>query len=335
MRALVTGAGGFVGQWLCAELLSDGWDVHGVALTGAPAGGTLKDWQRDAVLWHDLDLRDPAEAAEAIALARPDAVFHLAAVSYVPEAGMDPGAAWSTNVLAAVHVLDTIAMRRRAGEIDPVVLIVGSGEQYGPHAPAELPLSETASLEPRTVYAATKVAQELAALASWRATGTRVIATRPFNHSGPGQAQTFLLPALVQRVLDAHAEGDDTIRIGNPDSVRDYLHVQDVARAYIYLAQRGTPGEVYNICSGAGTRVADLAQLVIDEVARSRSTRLDGGDGRSLRAVLDPALMRAVDVPALVGSPAKLTAETTWTPNHTLEMLIEDLVYFTEYGETD
>ena len=70
MRALVTGAGGFVGQWLCAELLRDGWDVHGAGLTGAPAGGTLKDWQRDAVFWHDADLRDEADVVAAVDAAR-------------------------------------------------------------------------------------------------------------------------------------------------------------------------------------------------------------------------------------------------------------------------
>ena len=89
MRALVTGAGGFAGQWLCAELLSDGWDVHGATLTGAPGSGTLEDWQRDAVYWHDVDLRDQAEVGTVLDAARPDAVFHLAGVSYLPDAGAD------------------------------------------------------------------------------------------------------------------------------------------------------------------------------------------------------------------------------------------------------
>jgi GDP-4-dehydro-6-deoxy-D-mannose reductase len=330
VRALVTGAGGFAGQWLCAELLSDGWDVHGATLTGAPAGGTLEDWQRDAVYWHDVDLRDQAEVGTVLDAARPDAVFHLAGVSYLPDAGADPSTAWSTNVLAAVFLLDGIATRKQAGVIDPVVVIAGSGEQYGPHPESELPLDETAALQPASVYAATKVAQESAALASWRATGTRVIAARPFNHSGPGQASTFLLPALVQRALDAHEKKLDAIPIGNSASVRDFLHVDDVVRAYIYLARRGVPGEAYNICSGTGTSVADLVQMVLDEVARTMRVRVPGPRGavpaHTVRAVPDPGLMRPADLPVLIGNPAKLMAATTWKPNHTLEMLIQDLI---------
>lgn len=329
MRALVTGAGGFVGQWLCAELLSDGWDVHGATLTGAPAGGTLEDWQREAVYWHDADLRDQADVEVVLDAARPDAVFHLAGVSSPASAGSDPGTAWSTNVLAAVHLLDGIAARKQAGVLDPVVVIAGSGEQYGPHPASDLPLDETATMNPASVYASTKLAQETAALASWRASGTRVIAARPFNHSGPGQPATFLLPALVRRALDAHEQKRDSIAIGNTAPVRDFLHVDDVVRAYIYLAQRGVPGEAYNICSGTGASVAELVQVVLDEVSQTVRVRVPGTSAppvHTVRAVTDPGLTRAADVPALVGNPAKLMSATSWKPNHTLEMLIQDLI---------
>jgi GDP-4-dehydro-6-deoxy-D-mannose reductase len=233
-------------------------------------------------------------------------------------------------VLAAVFLLDGIATRKQAGVIDPVVVIAGSGEQYGPHPESELPLVETATMRPASVYAATKVAQETAALASWRASGTRVIAARPFNHSGPGQPATFLLPALVQRALNAHEKKLDSIAVGNTSPVRDFLHVDDVVRAYIYLARRGVPGEAYNICSGTGTSVAGIVQAVLDEVAQTVRVRVPGPGGMPaahvVRGVTEPGLTRAVDLPVLVGNPAKLMAATTWKPNHTLEMLIQDLI---------
>lgn len=332
MRALVTGAGGFVGQWLCSELLRDGWDVHGAGRTGAPAGGTLKDWQRDAVFWHDTDVREKADVEEVVDATRPDAVFHLAGVSFQPAANADPTLAWSTNVGGVTALLDVIASRRAAGVIDPVVVIAGSGEQYGPHAASDLPLTEDAELRPVSVYAQTKVAQETTALAHARATGTRVVAARAFNHSGPGQASSFLLPSLVHRAQEACAQKRDFIPVGNLAPVRDFLHVEDVARAYIYLAMRGEPGEVYNVCSGVGTSVADLAALIVEAVAESfRNAFLGDGDVPQLRLVPDPALVRPADVPALVGSREKLTRVTTWEPKHTLDMLIDDLVY----GEAD
>ena len=328
MRALVTGAGGFVGQWLCRELLRDGWDVHGASLTGAPAGGTLEEWQRDAVYWHDVDLREAAEVATTLDAAKPDAIFHLAGISTAQAADDDPDVARSTNVGAATVLLDAVSVRRASGTSDPVVVIIGSGEEYGAHE-GGTPLREDAELRPATLYARTKVEQEAAALAHWRAKGTRVVAARPFNHSGPGQPGSFLLPALVQRAREAFEARHDTIRIGNSSPVRDFLHVEDVARAYIYLALRGTPGEVYNVCSGIGTSIADLAAMVIDAVGQSMQWGADS-DLPVVRAVTDPALARAVDVPVLVGDPAKLMQATTWEPKHTLEMLIDDLVYAEE-----
>lgn len=314
MRALVTGAGGFVGQWLCRELLSDGWDVHGATLTGAPAGGTLEDWQRDAVMWYDSDLREPDDVATAVDEARPDAVFHLAGVAYVPDAGNDARAAWSNNVLAAVTLLDALVQRRRAGVLDPVVVIAGSAAQYGAHPPESMPLTEHAEQRPASVYGATKAAQEVAALGAWRESGLRVVAARSFNHSGPGQSASFLVPALIERAREARESRAPSIRIGNPAPVRDYLHVEDVARAYLFLALRGEPGEAYNVASGAGISVAQLAELVLEH---SRcEARLES----------DPALARGSDIPVLIGDATKLSRTTSWTTRHTLEMMIDDMI---------
>lgn len=320
MRALVTGAGGFVGQSMCKLLLSDGWDVHGASLEGVPlSGGTLQDWQRDAVMWHDTDLRDPEDVAIALDAAKPDAVFHLAAISHVPAAAADPVTAWNTNVVAAGQLLDAVATRKRAGSIDPVVVIAGSADEYGAHPAEELPLAETAELRPLSVYAATKVAQEIAALERCRTIGVRVVATRPFSHTGAGQASHFLVPSLVERAIAARDAGAGVIQVGNPDVVRDFLFVEDVTRAYLLLALRGAPGEVYNIASGEGTSVAQLAQLVL------RSLQHEA------RVERDPAMTRPVDIPALVGDASKLTAATGWKPEYTIDMVIDEVVYGEAY----
>ena len=135
-----------------------------------------------------------------------------------------------------------IAPGRAAGAIDPVVLVVGSAEQYGRHDAAAMPLTEDVECRPRTVYAASKQAQEICALQAFRADGVRVVCTRSFNHSGPGQGKSFLIPALVQRALAAGAAGETRIAIGNTDTVRDFLHVSDAVRAYRLLAERWPPG---------------------------------------------------------------------------------------------
>jgi GDP-4-dehydro-6-deoxy-D-mannose reductase len=314
-RALVTGGGGFAAQWLERALLEQGWDVFAAGLGVPPGGSVLADGERRAVRWIEVDMRRAADVARALDAAQPDVVFHLAGIAFVPAAAADPGEAYEVNVLGAVRLLAAVGQRRDAGTLDPRVLVVGSGEQYGRHDARELPLSESAAQWPLSVYAASKAAQEVAALHAERAHGIRVIATRSFNHSGRGQAPHFLLPALVARALAARDGGRRSVAIGNRDPVRDYLHVADVAQAYIALVGRGVPGEVYNVCSGQGVTVGELAAEVLQRV------------GVPADITTDPALVRPVDLPALVGSPDKLRRATGWAPRRTRGDIIDDLIH--------
>jgi len=312
-RALITGAAGFVGQWLCRALLAEGWDVVGAGVAAEPTGGILTGDERRAVRWLLADVRNQADVARVVASSRPDAVFHLAGVTFVPEAQGDPVLAHEINVLGAARLMHEIRTRKRGGEIDPAVLVIGSAEQYGVGEVGRLRV-ETDPQRPVTVYAASKAAQEIIALEAARSDGVRVIATRSFNHSGAGQAEHFLLPALVRRARDIRAGAETQLRIGNADTVRDFLHVRDVVRAYLLLVDRGVPGEVYNVCSGRGQRVSDLAERVLAAV------------GADARVVVDPALVRRVEVPWLVGDSAKLRSATGWTPALSCDDIITDLI---------
>lgn len=317
MRALVTGAGGFVGQWLCSRLLRDGWEVTASTLGTLPEPGRLTAAELAAIHWRGIDLATGANERRSVGALlerRPvDAIFHLAGIAYQPAAGADPGAALATNVGGLLTLLEGLRPLRQAGVMDPVILVIGSGEQYGRHELDALPLPETAARRPLTLYAATKVAQEELALAMFRVEGFRIIATRPFNHAGPGQAPQFLLPSLVARALEARRTGAP-VTIGNTDVIRDFLHVEDVVSAYISLVSRGTPGEVYNVCSGAGVRVGDLVAEVLSAT------------GVTTPPQVDPALQRPVDVPALVGDNAKLRAATGWSPRRSRSDIIQDLL---------
>jgi GDP-4-dehydro-6-deoxy-D-mannose reductase len=326
LRALVTGAAGFVGQWLCGALLREGWEVYGARLdadagppgTGASVGG-LTDEEAGAVHWLSCNVTSHADVARALDEAAPDAVFHLAGLSYVPDAGDDPAGALAVNTVSAARLLAQLRQRRRAGILDPAVIIVGSGEQYGAHDAEEQPLDESAAQRPATVYAASKAAQELIALQAFRADGIRVVATRPFNHSGRGQSPRFVIPALVRRALDLRGTPGAVLPMGNTTPIRDFLHVADVVRAYILLAEQGEPGEVYNISSGKGVAIGELA---------SRILAMAGADA-TLES--DPSLVRPVDVPILVGDPSRLQDATGWSAEHSLDNIIEDVIRATAH----
>jgi GDP-4-dehydro-6-deoxy-D-mannose reductase len=218
------------------------------------------------------------------------------------------------NTVGTVRLLTEVTRLRRRGAADPSVLVVGSSEQYGRHEASEGALDESAEQRPLTLYAASKTAQEIAALQAHRSDGVRVVCTRSFNHSGAGQPASFLLPSLVARALALGSTGGQ-LKIGNGDVVRDFLHVADVVDAYLALLELGAPGEVYNVCSGQGVSVRALAESVLQRV------------GVSAEISTDPALSRPVDVPVQIGNNAKLRHATGWTPRHTREDIIDDLIH--------
>lgn len=313
MRVLVTGGGGFVGQWLAKALLERDDAVDLAGLGESSPSGVLSADELSRIRWLPLDVRDDRAVDEVVEQSRPDVVFHLAAVSFPPEADRAPVVTFDVNVLGTVRLLHAIGLRRASGTLDPVVLVIGSAVQYGRHEESDMPLDEGAEQRPVNTYAASKVAQEVAAVQAHRATGLRVICTRSFNHSGVGQAPEYLLPSLVARVMRIARGEERCLTLGN-DAVRDYLHVSDVVRAYLLLVSRGTAGEVYNVASGHGVSVR---QLAADVLLRANV---------NAEISKDPALARSTDIPMLVGSPDRLMRDTGWAPLKTHADIIDDLL---------
>jgi GDP-4-dehydro-6-deoxy-D-mannose reductase len=314
MRALVTGGAGFVGQWLARSLLERGDSVDLTGLGATFAGpDVLTPDERRAMRWLPADMRNVDEVESVVERSAPDVVFHLAGVSFPPDAERSPASTYDVNVLGSVRLLGAIQRRVAAGVMNPVTLVVGSGMQYGTHSIAAMPLRETAEQRPITTYAASKAAQEVAALQFFRASGLRVVCTRSFNHSGAGQVGQYLLPSLVARALRVRGGNERRLTLGN-DVVRDYLHVSDVVRAYLLLVERGVAGEVYNVSSGRGVSARQLAEDVLLRV------------GAPVDISTDPALVRAADVAVNIGAPAKLKHDTGWTPLKTHADIIDDLL---------
>src|SRR5215475_5035606 len=169
MRALLTGGAGFVGQWLARSLLQRGDDVDLAGMSGSFHGpAILTPEERGGTRWFAADVRDAAALDAAIEASQPEVVFHLAGVSFPPDADRTPTAAYDVNVLGAVRLLASVSRRRAAGTLDPVVLIVGSGVQYGRHDASEMPLDESAEQRPVSTYGASKAAQETIALQMFR-----------------------------------------------------------------------------------------------------------------------------------------------------------------------
>jgi GDP-4-dehydro-6-deoxy-D-mannose reductase len=185
---------------------------------------------------------------------------------------------------------------------------------YGVVGPEDLPLTEESQIRPVTPYGASKAAADILALQAYLGDGLGTLRVRAFNHSGPGQTPSMLVPGLAQRITDAEGAAGSKVSVGNLNIVRDLCDVRDVVRAYRLLVERGTPGEAYNVCSGRGVSVREIADVMLSM------------SDASLELVVDPDLVRPVDVPRLVGDPAKLRAETGWEPEIPLERTLEDVL---------
>lgn len=282
-RALVTGGAGFAGRHLL-ELLP-----------GAVAPARA-----------ELDLLDGDAVRDAVREAAPDTVWHLAALASVGRSWEEPAATIAENVAMTAHLLE--AVRTEAPEA--TVVLVSSGEIYGP--PDRLPVDEQAVLRPQNPYAVSKAACDLLGGQYVDAAGLRVVRLRPFNHSGPGQTDDYVVGTLTRQVAEAEAAGrpEALVRTGNPDSKRDFSDVRDVARAYVAAAGLG-PG-VYNVASGRAVSVRELIDLV------RAAARVP------VRHEVDPARVRAHDVPEVRGSAERLRAATGWTPEIPLERTVAD-----------
>jgi GDP-4-dehydro-6-deoxy-D-mannose reductase len=308
VKVLVTGADGFVGRWLVRAFLSAG---HAVTATTGPGATPPRISGAGDLRWVPLDVTDAAAVASVASVAV-DAVVHLAALSSGSDALREPARAWEVNAVGTARLLAELGRRRAAGESDPVVLAVSTAEVYGV-GPAR-PLVEEDPVAPRSPYAASKAAAELAATETAARTGLRVVVARPFPHTGPGQDTRFVAPAFAERLLLARRLRTRVVKVGNLEATRDILDVRDVAAAYVALVERGTPGETYNVATGTGITLAALF------------ARLAAVVGVDAIPEPDPALVRPADLPFLVGDPGKLQAATGWRPRHDLDQTLRDLV---------
>lgn len=298
MRALVVGADGFVGRHLVDHLRDAGDEViEAVGPHAAPGGGR-----------YPLDVREPDTVKELIGRTRPDALYHLAAVAYGPDAAQDPSAAIAITVGGTANVLGAVS---RASPTT-VVLVTGSSEVYG--APDTESIAESTELRPVNLYGATKVAQEALGLAYGRAHDLRVIVTRSFNHIGPGQRDSFAVASFANQLRSIEAaRHEPRLRVGNLESVRDFTDVRDVVRAYRLLVTGGHVGEPVNVASGVGRTMRAVVENLIEI------------SGLDVAIEVDPARVRTRDPRRIVGDATRLRALTGWGPVIPVEQTLVDI----------
>ncbi len=309
MRVLITGITGFAGSHLAEVLLDEHPEVE---IFGTYRWRSRRENIRDVegrVELIEADLRDYTSMQSALETSRPDAIFHLAAQSFVPSSWSAPTETLTTNIVGQTNIFEAI----RALGIDPVVQIACSSEEYGLVLPHETPIKETNPLRPLSPYAVSKVAQDMLGYQYHQSYGIKAIRTRGFNHTGPRRGDVFVTSNFARQLARIEAGlAEPVIRVGNLDAIRDFTDVRDMVRAYWLAVHHATPGEVYNIARGEGISIKDLLDNLIELSTADVSVETD------------PARLRPSDVEILIGDSSKFRQETGWEPQVPFEKTLSD-----------
>lgn len=301
-KALITGIAGFAGSHLAEYIISQKKDmeVFGTVLPNLE----LKNISRfiDKVKILPCDINNKNEVENVIGRVLPDIIFHLAAQSYIHSSWENPEATLQTNIIGQSNIFE--AVRTFRNNIDPIILIICSSEEYGYVQKDEVPIKETNDLRPRSPYAVSKVAQDFMGYQYWEAYKIKIIRMRAFNHTGPRRASIFFVSDLAKKI----AEIENKLRVPELEirdlsAIRDFSDVRDIVRGYVMAINTCEPGDVYNICSGK----ALVLQEILDEFLRLSKVK-------NIKIIKDPLGTRPTDGGIIIGDNSKFKERSGWNP---------------------
>ncbi len=299
MTTVVTGATGFVGGHLLDRL-----DSASVVGWYRPDGQRPDPARR--MRWSAVDLGDRASVGRAIDDAAPAQVFHIGGAANVETSFRNAVPHLRANALGSHHLYEAV----RRAQAPCRVLAVTSAQIY---RGGDAPIDEGGAMALASPYGLSKLAADQLAQFAAADDGLDVVIARPFNHIGPRQSPGFAISSFARQVARIEAGLEEpVIRVGNLNSRRDITDVRDVVQAYIRLMADGRPGCAYNICSGRAYRIGDLLDALIALASVP------------VRVEIDPARLRPIDHPIIVGNPGRLHDDVGWSPSIPIEQTLQD-----------
>lgn len=304
MRMLITGIGGFWGSHLAEFMLGKDAAICGTTHQEARNVAHL----RDQLVLRPCDIVNKGQVEAVVQEVQPEVIFHMAAQSSPLLSWHDPEATIKANVFGTLYLLEAV---RRAG-LSPTIVVACSSAEYGFVAPEGVPIKEEEALQPASPYGVSKVAVDLLCHVYWAAHQLKVIRVRPFFIVGP--RKTGDVCSDFARGIVAVERGEQPfLKVGNLETVRDFLDVRDAARAMWIVAEKGSSGEVYNLCTGRGYKVREILDLLVSLTEQPIPVR------QEVRGV------RLVDEPVIVGDNSKLRA-LGWEPQIPFETTLANIL---------
>ncbi len=306
-RVLIFGAGGFVGSYLCKEFLNNGYKVSG---TDKGEGTALPP----EVDFYKTDLMQADAVENLISRIQPDIIVNLAAISSVGASWNMPQTTMAINVIGALNIMEAA----RKSEQKPKILFVGSSEEY---VISENPLDENTQLNANNPYGISKVTQEQFAKLYKEQYGLKIYCVRPFNHTGVGQRDSFVLPSFCKQVAKIDKSGKDgKIQVGNLKVKRDFSHVKDVVRAYRMIVESENYNRIYNVGSGNAYSLEDMLTYII------------GLSNQHIEIEIDQNRIRPTDQPVICCNRSLIRKELGWEPQYDVYDALKEMYEYYRIG---
>jgi GDP-4-dehydro-6-deoxy-D-mannose reductase len=306
---LVTGASGFVGAHLIKYLLEKNSErVFGTYLEDSSLE-KLSEFKNKVEL-EKIDLLDKDKVSGLIDRIKPDAIYHLAALTSPSLSFESPAEFIMNNISSEINILESL---KSQGLTETKLLVVSSGDVYGKVKKEDLPIDEETPFNPTNPYAVSKIAQDFLGLQYFLAYGIKIVRVRPFNHTGPGQSPNFVVPAFSKKIAEIEkGKREPVLQVGNLKGKRDFTDVRDMIRAYDLILNKGVAGDVYNIGSGKSYVIGDILSKLL---ALSK---------KKIKIETDKSLLIPMDNPELTCDYSKLSKLTGWKPEIPIEKTLQD-----------
>jgi GDP-4-dehydro-6-deoxy-D-mannose reductase len=300
MKALITGIDGFVAPHLNSLLKNKGIET-------VTTYNSAETAPRESI---HMDITNETEVTEVIKTTSPDMIFHLAGFSSVAKSFENPALCMKINVDGTKNILDAV----RLLGLKTKILVVGSAEVYG--KPVLVPITENHPLSANTPYGESRIKQEALCDEYVTKYDLFVVVSRGFNHTGPGQIDTFAIPSFAKQITLIEQGKQTELKVGNLNAIRDFSDVRDVVNAYYLILKKGKKGEKYNVCSGNQQSMKNILNVLINKAKKK------------IMVTEDSNRMRPSDIPILVGDNTKLRETTGWKPQIKLEQTMSDVLEF-------
>ena len=311
MKALITGISGFAGSHLAEFLIEKGYEVFGTFFdksTFSNLNGFV-----NKIKVYKCDIRNYDALKNVIRDVKPDEIYHLAAISFVPTSLKDPKLTFDTNLYGTLNLYQAVIDL----EMNPMILFIGSADEYGIVKEKDTPIGESHPLLPMNPYSISKASAGFLSFFYFKNYSLNIIRVRPFNHIGPRQSPEFVCSSFAKQIAEIEKGlREPIIKVGNLEAKRDFTDVRDMVRGYWLALDKGEQGKVYNICSERAIQIKGLLNHLLEL------------SSRKVEIMKDPKRMRPSDNPILQGDSSKFRRRSGWKPEILLDKTLKDILEY-------